>query len=414
MRLFAFLVSCLMAFLAGHIINYSIIFLFLEWFDSHALAGIGFGLCFGPPIILGWFAGVYCDRYSPRKVILIAQNFFFISLLLLFTALASVKGEPALTQKVLLLSAALFAGIGWSFVAPARFACLVFYVKNKNITGATIILNLMVMMGFGLAPMLLKQIKFHYDWTMVFMVATTLFLISSAILIPLTFKYKNQATKYSFKQNIHHSVKEILASLTIVKQNPYLWQLLLLAMIAYLLMGPMQVILPTIAKLNLHLNETNQGNFLSLVAFSLIVGGLLAMWTRTKGKLGIQLLLAIFIAGTGIGLLGQISQLKTAVFVLVFAATCGGIAISLIVAGLQRFSPDEHRGRIMSFYTIISQFIPAMAGIISGMLAQILTPATALAIIGGVIGVSILISLLLLTHIRQLNVFELNTEVKQA
>ena len=85
MALPAFLCSCLMAFIAGHIVNYSIIFLALQWFNSHALAGLGYGLCFGPPLILGWFAGVFCDRYSPRKVLLIAQNSFFISIINIVT-----------------------------------------------------------------------------------------------------------------------------------------------------------------------------------------------------------------------------------------------------------------------------------------------------------------------------------------
>ena len=84
MKLTLFLLSCLFAFLAGHMVNYSIIFLSLEWFDSHSIAGIGYALCFAPPVILGWFAGVYCDRYSPRNVILVAQNSYFISLFLLY------------------------------------------------------------------------------------------------------------------------------------------------------------------------------------------------------------------------------------------------------------------------------------------------------------------------------------------
>lgn len=133
MKLYLFLASCLLAFLAGHIVNYTIIFLSLEWFNSHSLAGIGYGLCFGPPLILGWFAGVYCDRYSPRKVILVAQNSFFVALFLLYLAFDSNDD----LRMFLLLSAALFSGIGWSFVAPARFATLPFYVtydkENKKI-----------------------------------------------------------------------------------------------------------------------------------------------------------------------------------------------------------------------------------------------------------------------------------------
>ena len=154
MKLAFFLCSCLMAFLAGHMVNYSIIFLALEWFDSHAIAGLGYGLCFGPPLILGWIAGVYCDRYSPRKVLLVMQNSFFVSLVLLYLALTA-SGNA---QIALLLSAALFSGIGWSFVAPARFATLPYYVKPQKLMTAAIALNLMVMTGFGLAPKYINEV----------------------------------------------------------------------------------------------------------------------------------------------------------------------------------------------------------------------------------------------------------------
>mgnify|MGYP000432678343 FL=1 len=411
MKLSLFLFSCLLAFLGGHMVNYSIIFLALEWFNSHSLAGIGYGLCFGPPIILGWFAGVYCDRYSPRKVLLIAQNSFFIALLLLWlafdTPLDGVEGKSM--RMILLLSAALFSGIGWSFVAPARFATLAYYVsyskeshsskKKQKLTAATIVLNLMLMMGFGLAPMLLKQIQVAFNWQAVLLTATVMFALSSLILLPLSFKFPSKSTEYSSNK----AFREIKASLLFVKRSSYLSQLLILASIAYLLMGPMQVILPSIAKDNLGLSDVAQGNYLSLVAFSLIVGGLLAMLLKRKGKLGWQLLLAIIFAGCGIGLLALVENLTFSVSLLILSACCGGIAISFIVAGLQHYSSDEHRGRVMSFYTIIGQFIPAASGVGAGLLAQVYTPSIAMVIISGVIIVAMSIALFSLKEVRQLD-----------
>jgi len=396
MRLAAFLSSCLLAFLGGHIVNYSVIFLALEWFNSHSLVGIGYGLCFGPPLILGWFAGVYCDRYSPRKVILVAQNSFFISLFLLYLGFSASDDS----QLALLLTAALFSGIGWSFVAPARFATLPFYVSKKKLTGATIALNLMVMMGFGLAPMLLKQIQVMFNWQAVLLTATVMFAISTALLLPLSFKFTAKPANKAFD--------EIKMSLAFVGKSVHLKQLLILASIAYLLMGPMQVILPSIAKNNLALTDTAQGNYLSLIAFSLIAGGLLAMYTKTKGYIGMQLMTALLIAGAGIGYLANETNLSISVITLIISASCGGLAISLIVAGLQRYSSDEHRGRIMSFYTIIGQAIPALSGIVSGFLAQKFNPEVALMTIAAVIVIAMLLALLTLKTIRMLQSFALS------
>ena len=410
MRLTLFLFSCLLAFLAGHMLNYSIIFLSLEWYNSHSLAGVGYGLCFGPPLILGWFAGVYCDRYSPRKVLLVAQNSFFIALLLLWLAFeVPLNGTEDNQRMFYLLVAALFCGIAWSFVSPARFATLPFYVsyskandliKNKHkLTMATIMLNLMLMMGFGLAPMLLKQIQVSFNWQAVLLSAGVMFALSSLILLPLKFKFTAKINSGSSNK----ALKEIKASFIFVKQSPYLSQLLLLASIAYLLMGPMQVILPSIAKDKLALSELAQGNYLSLVAFSLIVGGLLAIILKNKGKLGWQLLLSIFFAGLGIGLLSLVENLALSVTLLVLSASCGGIAISFIVAGLQHYSSDEHRGRVMSFYTIIGQAIPAASGVGAGLLAQTYSPSIAMIITSSVIVIAMLAAMLYLKQVKQLD-----------
>jgi len=393
LRLGLFLFSCLSAFVAGHIVNYSIIFLSLELFNSHALAGLGYGLCFGPPIILGWFAGVYCDRYSPRVVILVAQNSFFLSLLSLYFAL-SISIEY---QSALVLIAALFSGIAWSFVAPARFAALPFYTNPRHLAGAAILLNIMVMAGFGIAPVLLKQIQSVFGWREVFYFAAGLFALSSALLVPLKFRFKSRPSLTTFS-DIKHSIG-------FINESKILKQLLILAVIAYLLMGPMQVLLPTITQENLSLSELGQGYYLSLVAISLFIGGVVAMLLKDQGFIGIRLMACIAMAGVGLCYISTEYTLAYSVAALFLAGICAGVAVSFIVAGLQAFSPNEHRGRVMSFYTIISQFVPAASGLGAGLLAQTFTPQLALKIMAIVIILSIGICFFALRKIRLLSQF---------
>ena len=192
MKLNLFLLSCLFAFLAGHIVNYSVIFLSLELFESHTIAGLGFGLCFLPPIVFGWFAGIYCDRYSPRKVILVAQNSYLISLVLLYFAVSANELNSENIKITLILIAAFFSGVGWSFVAPARFASLPFYVAPNKLMSASILLNLVVMTGFGLAPLLLKFIQVNWSWFAVITSAAVFSILSTIIIYPLKYDFKRQ------------------------------------------------------------------------------------------------------------------------------------------------------------------------------------------------------------------------------
>lgn len=105
-----FYLSCLLAFTAGHMINYSVIIYAQEVLGSDLYAGIGFGLCFGPPIVLGWYAGVLCDRLAPARLIHLAQAAFVLAALVLLFADRAIA-EPS-ARLLPLLCAALLAGVG--------------------------------------------------------------------------------------------------------------------------------------------------------------------------------------------------------------------------------------------------------------------------------------------------------------
>ena len=78
-----FYLSCLAAFTAGHMVNYSVI-IYARVIGSDLLSGIGFGLAFGPPIVLGWYAGVLCDQPAPGRLIQAAQAVFMLAIVLLW------------------------------------------------------------------------------------------------------------------------------------------------------------------------------------------------------------------------------------------------------------------------------------------------------------------------------------------
>ena len=60
-----FFISCLAGFLAGHLTNYSVILFAQDVWQRDALAGAGFALCFGVPLLLGWPAGIPVGEQPP-------------------------------------------------------------------------------------------------------------------------------------------------------------------------------------------------------------------------------------------------------------------------------------------------------------------------------------------------------------
>lgn len=372
MKLMIFYVSCFLAFVAGHMVNYTAILYSLAEFDSSLLAGLAYGFCFGPPIIFGWVAGAYIDRYSPKRVLLIAQNFFVLGALGMLAVMV-FEFEYAIA---LFLLSSFCIGIGWAFVAPARLSSMGNYVSGDKLAQATITFNLLVMLGFGLAPIVITQIQLWVDWQGVATLSVVMFLVSSALLI--------NAPNHHKRLSHDKLKKEWLDCFEQLKQVPIIAQFLFAAIIGYLMMGPMQVILPQIADTQLGLNPQQKGQYLGLIALSLIIGGIAAMKLKHYLPIGRSIIVMLFLCGICIAMIGYIDIIWLSCVMLIFGTSLAGMIVSFIVAGLQQFTPVEIRGRVMSIYTIISQVVSAMSGVLAGAIAQGFNVPLSLYIIGGV------------------------------
>jgi len=367
-----FYLSCLAAFTAGHMINYAVIIYAQEVVRSDLLSGIGFGLCFGPPIVLGWYAGVLCDRLAPGRVIQAAQAVFVLAAGLLWLA-----DQSAAMRVPLLLAAAALAGAGWSFVAPARMATLGQIASAAELKPASVIFNLLVMLGFGLGPVAIAVMRRHFGWPGVFAGAALLFALASVMLLGVTTRRSERAHQ--------PVVDDIREGLVAVKSNPLLLQLMVAAMAGFLAMGPMTVLLPKLAATQLGLGELQRGWFLGTLALSLIVGGVLALISSRRMHHGHAIFAATTLAGLALAALGAVHDTRVAVALLCAVGTSGGLALSLVVAGIQAHAADEVRGRVVSMYTIISQVVPAASGVAAGALVQGFGVGVALQVCGAVL-----------------------------
>lgn len=386
-----FYLSCLAAFTAGHMINYSVIIYAQDVIRSDLLSGIGFGLCFGPPIVLGWYAGVLCDRLAPGRLIHAAQALFMLAALLLWWADRSLA-EPAQRVPVLVLAAAL-AGVGWSFVSPARMATLGQIASTADLKPASVAFNLFVMLGFGLGPLAIALMRRSFGWPGVFIAAAALFAFASLSLRGVPTRRSERA-----QASVAAEIREGLAA---VRSRPLLLQLMVAAMCGYLAMGPMTVLLPKLAAARLGLGEMARGSFLGTLALSLIVGGLVALALTRRVHHGKAIFIATTLAGASLASMGRVDQVPMAVLLLCTVGVSGGLALSFIVAGIQAQAPVAARGRVVSMYTIISQVVPAASGVAAGALVQAFGVGVALQVCGGVLVLAMLTNALWMAALRR-------------
>jgi len=153
-----------------------------------------------------------------------------------------------------------------------------------------------------------------------------------------------------------------------VGSAPLLRQLMLAAVIGYAMTGPLQILLPKLARQQLGLTEAQRGAYLGLLAISLIIGGVLALLLARRLHHGRTILGGVALGGLVFALLGAISSPLLSALALAGVGMLGGMVISLVVAGIQTQAPEALRGRVMSMYAITSQVLPAVSGVAAGAL----------------------------------------------
>lgn len=384
-----FLAASFLGFLAGHLTNYSVILYAQDVWNNDALAGIGFGLCFGVPLFLGWFAGAWCDSYSPQKLAQLAHLSFLVSLGL-FHVSTLVIGTISV---VLFLLGACFVGIGWSVLAPARMSLLGRLAGEKQVKLA-VIFNILVMLGFGAAPPILALCRKVNSWELVHLVGSILF--SLAILLLVGIKTDGFGKNSS-------AWDRILKGVSYAKNHPLLKQTLIFSIVVYCSMGPVQVMMPRYAKGVLFLGELERGFFLGALAVALLIGGGISLKMARIFGYGRMIFLSGFICGIGLLGIGFSELVYLSVVFLLLSGIGAGASISLIVAILQSEVTSEYRGRVVSLYTISSQVVPAFSGLLSGLLLVNVTIVTAILSAGVLMTLIVLFASYKLKTLRSYN-----------
>ena len=355
-----FFLSCLLGFTAGHMFNYTVILYLQEAVGSDLLSGLGFGLAFGSSIVFGWFAGVVCDRVPPHRVIHAAQALFLAGLACLWWAQGGATDQ---TRVAWVLGGAFLGGLAWSFVGPARLTTLAQLARPEELRPATIIFNLQVLVGFGLAPLLIGLVRSRAGWGAVIALAAAGFVLSSVLIA-------NLRTRSHAVPSGNSVLADIGAGFRVVGADPLLTQLMLAAVLGYAMTGPLQILLPKLAREVLHLSELQRGAYLGLLALSLIVGGITALALSRRVRHGWVMFGGIVGGCLVFASLSQIGSAALSATGLACVGLAGGMVISLVVSGIQVQAPIALRGRVMSMYSITSQVVPALSGVAAGALVN--------------------------------------------
>ena len=370
--------------------NYTVILYLQEVVGSDLLSGLGFGLAFGSSIVFGWFGGVLCDRIPPHRVIHGAQALFLAGLACLWWA---QSGASADARVAWVLGGAFLGGLAWSFVGPARLTALAQMAQVEELRPATILFNLQVLVGFGLAPLLIGLVRSRYQWDAVIALSAFGFALSSLLIVHL----RTHANPVVSNNSV---LGDIAEGFRAVGSDRLLMQLMLTAVLGYAMTGPLQILLPKLARQVLLLSELQRGAYLGLLALSLIVGGVSALALAKKVRHGWFMLGGIAAGSLVFSSLALTTSVPLSAIGLACVGIMGGMVISLVVSGIQAQAPVALRGRVMSMYSITSQVIPALSGVAAGALVNAVGVERAIPMAGLALAGMAVLATLAMTRLR--------------
>ncbi len=323
-------------------------------------SGLVFLALFLPFPILFLWTGALLDRYSKKWVLFWFQCTFFLSTIIVFSAQDSFVKLP-----ILLLVPALLNGIGMTAVLPGRMVFLKEIAPEHRLVFHTIVGNLVLIGAFGMSPLFAGAILEKFSFPILFLTLATFHGVSLLFLL-VVFPKKTLPPK------IHSAdIIAVTESLTgFVKKDFVSCQVLLIAILSMVALGPIQVVLPKYIKEALHLGELARST--TLVAFGpgLFVGGLLTIAFHHYPKKGRVALLSFSASTVFFLLLVPFFSVWATGFHLFLFGVAGGILSSLLPAILQLRAPNEIRGRILSLYMVCFQFTPAVSGFLASILAD--------------------------------------------
>ncbi|TGK23805.1 MFS transporter [Leptospira stimsonii] len=356
-----FYINTAITLLAGNMFNYTLIIYSLDVTQSQTFAGSIFFANVSPTILFSFFVGAILDRYSRLKILYLFQTNFIVSGVILGILILLGKMNYELRYILILLS--IYNGIALTFIIPGRLTLLGNLVDGKDTAKATMMLNILIIIGFGLAPMFVGLIKQKYEWYVLFFFISSLYFVGY---LSLTF-VKIKETVHTEKETIWFGLKR---GFVFLRSESLSIELLILTMFAIFMVGPMQVVLPQFAKNILFLNERERGLYMGMLGLGLLIGGIAARLLHDRFHRGYTMLGATFLSGLTVLAVANFPVTIISAFLLLFVGVLGGLLSALIPSTLQIITPDNVRGRVMSFYSLVFQATPAISGLITGKLAD--------------------------------------------
>lgn len=367
--------------------RFTFIWLVLELSDNAALAGVTAFALGIPAFFISLPAGAYADRIDRRSMVVWTN----IAGGAVSAAVAVLIWTDVMTVTLAIVMA-LATGVTVAATQPPMTAMIPTIVPRERLMNGIVLRtmgqNLAMVLGAAVGGVVIDV----WDIGGAFVILTLTYVLSTIAMLQVRMAAPATATGAGSRPSIRTSVREGLAF--IHREPGLLGLMVLLAVIGFMMLGPVFVLIPDIAR-----DDLGQGATGASILFAVTSAGMLAMSIflasmRHVPHKGAVLLVTLVIGGfTVIGIGASTWYLLTAVIMFLWGLG-GGIMVNLNQTLAQTHTPDEMMGRVMSVVTLAIAGMMPLGSLAAGGGAELIGArewlmlcGIALVVIGGVLWV---------------------------
>lgn len=341
-----------------------------------------------PRAVLMLIGGVVSDRFSPRLVMLVSNT-----LRALLTVLLTVIVGFRATQLWHLYLFAISFGISDGFFIPAAKSIIPSLVTKEQLVASNTLSQgtsqLVLLIGPALGGLLIAtsgiETAFAIDAATFIFTVITLLLMKGSLKSNTVTTTKETALHEESKEAFDSSIKNPTSTRKIASliagireglnygwHNPALRAVLLvLAMLNFLFIGPLQVGITSLAHSRFPGGAVALGIMNSAWGGGGLLGTLMPQVLQHLPRLGVLMLSLASIQGFGLFLLSFIPNILLASVTIAVLGFCSGFFTVVGITWIQGRTPSEMLGRVMSLGMLSSFGIAPFSYALAGLLADL-------------------------------------------
>jgi MFS family permease len=360
--------------------------LVLQLTNSPFLLGLVTAMQFAPVLLFSLHAGAWIDRLPKRKILVITQA----TLMTLAFALSFLVGT-GMIQFWMLIVMAFILGVANTVDIPARQSFIIELVGREHLTNA-IALNSAIFNGARLiGPAIAGLIMGVWGPMWCFLINGFSFIgvLSILIFIPSIPRGEKPVVRQGA---VWPEIKE---GLSYIRRTPQIFlTILMLGFLSTIAMN-FNVLVPVLAKLELHQEALGFGLLMSALGFGALLG---ALTVAVRSNEGPQTRL-LTMGALGLGIFSVLIGLQNHyIFVAITLALMGWSMIIFAASAnslVQLTVESRFRGRVMSVYSLVFGGMTPLGSVYSGALSNLWGAKTTF-ILSGILSLVFVIGILYL------------------